>query len=72
MSRVCVCVSSIRQDSLDEVKNIVKISTEDGYRIAMKMLVKWINENRDPKRTRTFFAGMSATHQAYVNPNYLI
>ncbi|KAL8539295.1 hypothetical protein ACS0TY_001065 [Phlomoides rotata] len=54
----------IVQDWSEEVKNIKNISTEDGYRIAMKMLVKWINKNRDPKKTTTFYSGMSATHQA--------
>ncbi|KAL1544805.1 protein trichome birefringence-like 33 [Salvia divinorum] len=47
----------------DEVKETVKLSMEDGYRIALKMLTKWINENIYSNKTRLFFAGLSVTHQ---------
>ncbi|XP_057779635.1 protein trichome birefringence-like 33 [Salvia miltiorrhiza] len=47
----------------DEAKETVKVSMEDGYRVALKMLIRWINENIDPNKTRLFFVGLSATHQ---------
>ncbi|KAL6509355.1 hypothetical protein OROGR_022665 [Orobanche gracilis] len=47
----------------DEVKDIVEVPTDDAYRMAMKSLVKWIEKNVDPKRTRVFFTTMSPTHQ---------
>ncbi|GFP96835.1 protein trichome birefringence-like 32, partial [Phtheirospermum japonicum] len=46
-----------------QITNIVKIPMADAYRIAMKSLVKWIDKNVDPTRTRVFFATMSPTHQ---------
>ncbi|KAI3458494.1 hypothetical protein Pfo_015157 [Paulownia fortunei] len=47
----------------DEVKDIAEIAMDDAYRIAMKSLIKWINKNMDPTKTRTFFTSMSPTHQ---------
>ncbi|KAK4433363.1 protein trichome birefringence-like 33 [Sesamum alatum] len=47
----------------DEVKEIADITREDAYHIAMKSLVKWIDTNVDPEKTRVFFMSMSPTHQ---------
>ncbi|EPS61388.1 hypothetical protein M569_13408, partial [Genlisea aurea] len=41
----------------------VGIKMDDGYRLAMKSLVEWINENMDPRRQRAFFTSMSPSHQ---------
>ncbi|KAJ0764500.1 putative PMR5 domain, PC-Esterase [Helianthus annuus] len=46
----------------DEVKEIVQVSTEDAYRMAMKSMMKWVEKNMDPERTRVFFTGMSPSH----------
>nr|POF19095.1 protein trichome birefringence-like 33 [Quercus suber] len=46
----------------DEVKDIVEISTEDAYRMAMKSMLRWVRKNMDPKKTRVFFTSMSPSH----------
>ncbi|KAD2805237.1 hypothetical protein E3N88_38614 [Mikania micrantha] len=46
----------------DEVKDIVQVPTEDAYRMAMKSMVKWVEKNMDPERTRVFFTSMSPSH----------
>ncbi|KAL0003432.1 hypothetical protein SO802_017213 [Lithocarpus litseifolius] len=46
----------------DEVKDIVELSTEDAYRMAMKSMLRWVRKNMDPKKTRVFFASMSPSH----------
>ena len=52
-----------RKGSFDEKRETVKLSMEDGYRLALKKLIEWINENIDSNKTRLFFAGLSVTHQ---------
>ncbi|KAJ7959594.1 Protein trichome birefringence-like [Quillaja saponaria] len=46
----------------DEVKDIVEVSTEDAYRMAMKSMLRWVRLNMNPKKTRVFFTSMSPTH----------
>ncbi|XP_062156396.1 protein trichome birefringence-like 33 [Alnus glutinosa] len=46
----------------DEVKDIVELSTEDAYRMAMKSMLRWVRKNMDPKKTRVFFTSMSPSH----------
>ncbi|KAL9230226.1 hypothetical protein vseg_005606 [Gypsophila vaccaria] len=46
----------------DEEQEIEELSTEDAYRMAMKSMLKWVQRNMDPKKTRVFFTGMSPTH----------
>ncbi|KAI9110807.1 hypothetical protein K1719_018245 [Acacia pycnantha] len=46
----------------DKEKEIVPMSTEDAYRMAMKSMVKWVNQNMDPNKTRAFFTSMSPSH----------
>lgn len=63
----------------DEAKEILKVSTEDAYKMAMKGMLKWVNKNMDPQRTRVFFTSMSPSHfklvkfslnlQAYIRCN---
>lgn len=50
----------------DEVKNIVELSTEDAYRMAMKSMLRWVRLNMDRKKTRVFFTSMSPTHAKWV------
>lgn len=50
----------------DEVKDIVELTTEDAYRMAMKSMLKWVAKNMDPKKTRVFFTSMSPTHAKWV------
>ncbi|KAF3675616.1 Protein trichome birefringence-like 33 [Capsicum annuum] len=47
----------------DEEKDIVEVSTEEAYGMAMKSMLRWIKRNMDPKKTRVFFTSMSPTHQ---------
>lgn len=46
----------------DKIKDIVELSTEDAYRMALKSMLEWVQINMDPKMTRVFFVSMSATH----------
>ncbi|PHT82126.1 Protein trichome birefringence-like 33, partial [Capsicum annuum] len=46
----------------DNIKDIVDVPTNDAYRMGMKNLLRWINENMDPKRNRVFFTSMSPSH----------
>jgi hypothetical protein len=46
----------------DEVKEIVTVSTEDAYRMAMKSMLRWVRLNMNPKNTRVFFTSMSPSH----------
>ncbi|KAE8679348.1 Protein trichome birefringence-like 32 [Hibiscus syriacus] len=46
----------------DEEKEIIKVSTEDAYRMAIKSMLRWLKINMDRKKTRVFFTSMSPTH----------
>ncbi|MBA0571454.1 hypothetical protein Golob_005028 [Gossypium lobatum] len=46
----------------DVEKEIMQMSTEDAYRMAMKSLLRWVTRNLDRERTRVFFTSMSPTH----------
>lgn len=50
----------------DEVKEIVELSTEDAYGMAMKSMLRWVRLNMDPKKTRVFFTSMSPSHGKWV------
>ncbi|XP_009591920.1 protein trichome birefringence-like 33 [Nicotiana tabacum] len=50
----------------DEVKDIVEVSTEEAYRMAMKSMLKWIKKNMDPTKTRVFFTSMSPSHEKSI------
>ncbi|XP_031248390.1 protein trichome birefringence-like 33 [Pistacia vera] len=51
----------------DEEKEIVKLSTEDAYRMAMKSMLRWVKLNMDRKKTRVFFASMSPSHAKSID-----
>ncbi|KAJ4826345.1 hypothetical protein Tsubulata_037590 [Turnera subulata] len=44
----------------DEAKDIVEISTEDAYRMAMKSMLRWARKNMNPKKTRKHRMGRGA------------
>ncbi|KAL4387049.1 hypothetical protein GQ457_09G030430 [Hibiscus cannabinus] len=46
----------------DEEKEIMQLSTEDAYRMAMKSMLKWVTRNMNRTKTRVFFTSMSPTH----------
>ncbi|KAF4350472.1 hypothetical protein F8388_011843 [Cannabis sativa] len=46
----------------DEAKDIMELSTEDAYRMAMRSMLRWVRINMDRKKTRVFFTSMSPTH----------
>ena len=50
----------------DEVKEITEVSMEDGYRMAMKSMLRWARQHMDPTRTRVFFTSMSPSHEKLV------
>ncbi|RVW42397.1 Protein trichome birefringence-like 33 [Vitis vinifera] len=51
----------------DEVKDIVEKTTEDAFRMAMKSMLKWVEKNMDPKKTRVFFTSMSPSHAKSID-----
>ncbi|XP_047335314.1 protein trichome birefringence-like 33 [Impatiens glandulifera] len=51
----------------DEVKDIIHVSTEDAYRMAMKSMLRWVKKNMDPKKTRVFFTSMSPSHSKSID-----
>lgn len=38
-------------------------STEDAYRMAMRSMLEWVDQNMDLKKARVFFATMSPSHE---------
>ncbi|CAK8566443.1 unnamed protein product [Lathyrus sativus] len=46
----------------DEVQEIVEMTTEEAYRMAMKSMLRWMRRNMDPNKTRVFFTSMSPSH----------
>ncbi|PIA37488.1 hypothetical protein AQUCO_03000219v1 [Aquilegia coerulea] len=46
----------------EERKDMVEMETDDAYRLAMKSLVKWVQRNVDPEKSRVFFTSMSPSH----------
>ncbi|GJV41630.1 trichome birefringence-like protein 33 [Tanacetum coccineum] len=51
----------------DEVKEIVEVSTEDAFKMAMKSMSGWVRKNMDPEKTKVFFAGPSPSHRQSVD-----
>ncbi|OVA02802.1 PMR5 N-terminal domain [Macleaya cordata] len=51
----------------DERKDIIEMETEDAYRMAMKSMLKWVEKNVDPKKSRVFFTSMSPSHGRSVD-----
>ncbi|CAL9081115.1 unnamed protein product [Musa acuminata var. zebrina] len=47
----------------DEARDIVQPSTEDAYRMAMRSMLEWVDQNMDLKKARVFFATMSPSHE---------
>ncbi|XP_010921030.1 probable xylan O-acetyltransferase 10 [Elaeis guineensis] len=46
-----------------DLKDIEEMETEDGYRLALRSLVRWVEKNMNPERTRVFFTSMSPAHE---------
>uniref|UniRef100_A0A7N0TGZ3 Trichome birefringence-like N-terminal domain-containing protein n=1 Tax=Kalanchoe fedtschenkoi TaxID=63787 RepID=A0A7N0TGZ3_KALFE len=51
----------------DEDKDIVELSAEDAYRMALKSMLKWVKRNMPRNRTRVFFTSMSPSHERSVD-----
>ncbi|GAB2299349.1 Protein trichome birefringence-like 33 [Dionaea muscipula] len=51
----------------DDLKEIVELSTEDAYRMAMKSMLKWVHRNMDLRKSRVFFTSMSPTHAKSID-----
>ncbi|KAG6758184.1 hypothetical protein POTOM_038521 [Populus tomentosa] len=51
----------------DETKDIIEVSPEDAYRMAMKSMLRWVRKNMNRKKTRVFFTSMSPTHQKSID-----
>ncbi|XP_047966950.1 protein trichome birefringence-like 33 [Salvia hispanica] len=53
----------IQEGAFDEDDiDIAEVPTEEAYRMAMKSMLRWVNENMDPSKTRVFFTTMSPVH----------
>ncbi|KAM7499406.1 hypothetical protein LguiA_023820 [Lonicera macranthoides] len=50
----------------DEVKEIVEVRTEDAYSMGIRSMLRWIENNMDPNKTRVFFTGMSPSHNKSI------
>ncbi|KAL9676618.1 hypothetical protein QQ045_004834 [Rhodiola kirilowii] len=46
----------------DERQHIVKLSTDEAYRMGIKSMLNWVKKNMDTKKTRVFFTSMSPYH----------
>ncbi|KAJ0960057.1 hypothetical protein J5N97_000172 [Dioscorea zingiberensis] len=54
----------LRGSFQDEMKqNITLMETEDAYKLALRRVVRWVEKNTDPHKTRVFFTSMSPTHE---------
>ncbi|OIT03561.1 PREDICTED: protein trichome birefringence-like 33 isoform X1 [Nicotiana attenuata] len=51
----------------DDVKDMIEVSTEDAYRMAMKSMLRWVKRNMDPKKNRVFFTSMSPSHYKSID-----
>ncbi|XP_075084154.1 protein trichome birefringence-like 33 [Nicotiana tabacum] len=51
----------------DGVKDMIQVSTEDAYRLAMKSMLRWVKRNMDPKKNRVFFTSMSPSHHKSID-----
>ncbi|XP_042030045.1 protein trichome birefringence-like 33 [Salvia splendens] len=50
----------------DENNDIAEVATEEAYRMAMKGMLRWVNKNMDPNKTRVFFTSMSPVHESAI------
>ncbi|KAJ4775961.1 Trichome birefringence-like protein [Rhynchospora pubera] len=46
----------------DDEMQVVEVSTEDAYSLAINSMLSWVKQNMDLTRTRVFFTSMSPTH----------
>ncbi|KAJ3696351.1 hypothetical protein LUZ61_000056 [Rhynchospora tenuis] len=46
----------------DDKMQVVEVSTEDAYSLAINSMLSWVKQNMDLTRTRVFFTSMSPTH----------
>ncbi|CAA3033394.1 trichome birefringence-like 33 [Olea europaea subsp. europaea] len=51
----------------DEEKEIVELPTEDAYRMAMKIMLRWVKKNMERNKTRVFFTSMSPSHEKSID-----
>jgi len=59
-----------RQNSFeDKNKDIVEMETEEAYGMVLNAVLKWVENNMNPKTSRVFFVTMSPTHTRYVSQN---
>ncbi|XP_073036890.1 protein trichome birefringence-like 33 isoform X2 [Primulina eburnea] len=56
-------INILRGTFEDEVKDVVKVRTEEAYGLAIEGMMEWCEKNMDPKKTRVFFTSMSPFHQ---------
>jgi len=45
------------------------METEEAYGMVLNAVLKWVENNMNPKTSRVFFVTMSPTHTRYVSRN---
>ncbi|CAL9094237.1 unnamed protein product [Musa acuminata var. zebrina] len=55
-------MKTLRGASRDGAKFIKEMELEKAYRLVLKRMVRWLERNLDPLKTRVFFTSMSPTH----------
>ncbi|XP_072968027.1 probable xylan O-acetyltransferase 10 [Typha angustifolia] len=53
----------LRGSFQDDTKEITEMENEEAYSLALRRMVKWVEKNVDPHKTRVFFTSMSPTHR---------
>ncbi|KAG6483815.1 hypothetical protein ZIOFF_060515 [Zingiber officinale] len=53
-------------------KKVADMKTEEAYRLALRWMRKWVGQNVDPRRSRTFLVTMSPTHSRSVKQEELL
>ncbi|KAM3279400.1 hypothetical protein ACQJBY_046634 [Aegilops geniculata] len=55
-------IQILRGADNDMSKDIVEMGAEEAYRLVLHQVVRWLDGNVDPKRSRVFFVTASPTH----------
>uniref|UniRef100_A0ACD5X8Z5 Uncharacterized protein n=1 Tax=Avena sativa TaxID=4498 RepID=A0ACD5X8Z5_AVESA len=55
-------IQILRGADNDLSKAIVEMEAEDAYRLVLHQVVRWLDANMDPKKSRVFFVTASPTH----------
>ncbi|KAJ8650888.1 hypothetical protein MRB53_003911 [Persea americana] len=57
----------LRGSFKDKKLDIIEMETEEAYHMALKKMVKWVEKNVDPQKSRVFFVTMSPSHSMSID-----